>query len=156
MADIVKADLENRLSAAVVRQIYDDNSDGTADNDPIAQVIADAISEFYDWLTPVYGAPPWATVPDGARRLQLDFAVAFAAMRHPEYVRRDGAALLELAYKQVELHRIGKKSFGIGTPPEPAANQGGLVWNGGNDTSVLPRRTFLDGGADDEGGMGDF
>lgn len=155
MADITQEDLEHRLSAAVVRQIFDDDSDGTADEDPVARLLADAISEFYDWLTPVYGAPPWPTVPEGAKRLQLDFAVAYAAMRHPEYVRRDAKALLEHVHNQIKLHREGLKSFGIATAPEPAANQGGFVWDGGPDTSEPPKTFFLPG-ANGCGGMGDF
>ncbi|MBU1028535.1 MAG: DUF1320 domain-containing protein, partial [Nanoarchaeota archaeon] len=80
MTYIVQADIENRISAEVARQILDDNLDGTVDANPLARVIADAESYVEGFLRTVYDLTVIRALGTGApneiKRLCLDVAVA--------------------------------------------------------------------------------
>jgi phage gp36-like protein len=123
--------LENRLSAGMVRRIYDDNNDGTPDNDPIIQLLEDAEAKVDSYLAAVGLVPAdGSPIPRDIQRLDLDVAVAMAAARHPEVLRSYNAeALMRMAEKDLERLRKGVTKTGA-TPPDPAANQGGAVYPG--------------------------
>lgn len=132
-------DLELRLSKTVVQQIYDDDNAGIAKSDAIDALVSDASSKVDSYLRGIYTIP-LSEVPNEVKRLALDVAVAYAAMRHPEYVRRDGKALMEMAEKDLKSLRNGETRLDIQTSPEPAANAGGFVQNG---TTVNPPVPFM-------------
>lgn len=150
MAYIVRTDLEKRLSPAVVRSLYDDDNDGEPDDDPVAQLIADAESKVLGAIVGPGGVYATAfdvnNYPAELKRLFLDAAVAYAAQRHPEYVRREWLPLMQQLDAELSMLRNGKRTLGITTTPEPAANHGGSVVNDVPDTDI--DRTFLDGMGD--------
>jgi phage gp36-like protein len=115
---ISQADLEARLSAKVVRQICDDNNDGKADPSAIARIIEDAEAKFESAIRNVVSVLPLSPVPTEAKRLVLDIAEAYAAKRHPRYVRLDWERLMKAC--DVDLDRIatGKRRLNA-SPPEP-------------------------------------
>ncbi len=160
MAYIDQDDLESRVSAAVLRQILDDDLDGTVDAAPLEQLCADATSKVDGVLRNKY--PTWpddfaSDVPNEVKRLTLDVAVAMLAQRHPEYVRRDWSALMKHAEDELNMLSLGERRLDVDGAPEPAANQGGMVWDGGTDTTVPPQAFFIPGADScNPGGMGDF
>lgn len=138
--------LEGRLSAVVVRRIFDDANIGTADTNAIAQLIQDSSSKVLSWLGPIYDS----TTINGntqaeVQRLALDVAQAMAAQRHPEYVRGDGFKLMEQAERELTNLRKGLTNLGIETTPEPAANQGGDVDSDNPDDDEPQPKVFLGG-----------
>src|SRR5690348_14231244 len=82
-------DLEARLSKAVVRRILDDNNDGETDYDPLQQIRKDSCSKVSSYIIGVYEYPLTQPYPHEVTRLALDVAVAYAAQRHPEVVKKD-------------------------------------------------------------------
>lgn len=123
-----KKQLEDRLSATVVRRIYDDNNDGTADTDPIEQLRLDASSKVRGKLGPVYNPELLlGALADELVRIGLDQAVAMAAQRFPEVMRKDWEKLMTQADKDLSELRKGIANLGVNTSPEPAANVGGEV-----------------------------
>ena len=158
-----QAQLESRLSAKRVKRIYDDNSDGDADANPIKQLRADASSKVRSYLEPLGVMPTFAamvnattgelltgqTFPEEIVRLALDVAVALAAQRHPEVVCMDWRPLMEQCDKDLARLREGKTTLGGQGAPAPV-NQGAEVRSGDPDAPELPSppRTFQN--------MGDF
>lgn len=126
---ITKAQFENRLGAKKVKRIYDDNSDGNADTDPINQLRGDASSKVRSYLDPMGIMTTLEAmfdqdtgelldgkvVPDEVVRLTLDVAVALAAQRHPEVMRQDWIALMKQVESDLCKLRDGKTSLGGGT-----------------------------------------
>ena len=125
MAYITQQDLEDRLGAEVVKQLYDDNLDGTADAGPIARWIKDATSKVDSYLRGIYALPLALPVPNEVSRLTLDVAEAMAARRHPNYVRRNWQELMAAAEKDLISLRRGTTRLDVQGAPEPGANQGG-------------------------------
>jgi len=97
-AYIIQSDLENRVSAQVVREILDDGPDGETDKGVLDRVIADSESTVESFLRKVYDLEALRTlaaasrdnVPNEIKRLCLDIATAYLWDRFPEYVRADG------------------------------------------------------------------
>ena len=146
---IVQADLEQRISAERLKQIYDDNNDGTVDTDPIARLCKDASAKVAGYLRGVYDlAVIAADPPEEVIRLTLDVAVAYAAQRHPEYVKRDWEKLMRAAESDLMRLRKGETRLDVVSTPEPAANEGGSVVSTTVDADGQPGRIFDD--------MGDF
>ena len=153
MAYATTTDLTNRLSASVVRRIYDDNNDGTADTDPLTLLLAHASSKVDSYLAPLGVLPLTAPYPTEVVRLTLEVAVAFGAQRHPEAVRQDWRLLMEQAEK--DLMRLRKGETMLGTypsTPDPPANHGGNVYTRVEQTADQESTDFK-GFFDD---MGDF
>lgn len=152
MAILMQADLEARLSVATVRALYDDDQSGDADAAPVAQLLEDAESYV---LGAIWGAggvyvgavpdPP----PAELKRLCLDAAVAYAAQRFPEVVKRDWQALFEWLKGELKDLRDGVRGLGPQeTATTDAANQGAVV-ESDNPTETATKRFFVSG-------MGDF
>ena len=94
---ITKADLESRVSSTEVRRILDDDSDGSADANPITRVLEDSSAKVAGYLRGIYDLDTIAAnPPNEVKRLTLDVAVAYLAQRHPERVRRDWVELMKL------------------------------------------------------------
>ncbi len=92
---IVQSDVEDRVSAQVLREILDDNVDGAPDEGTVARVISDAESTVESFLRKVYDLEALRAldindVPNEVKRLCLDLSVAYLWDRFPEYVRADG------------------------------------------------------------------
>lgn len=146
-AYFTQTDLELRLSTEVVKQIYDDDNSGSAKSDAIDALVSDASSKVDSYLRGIYTLP-LAVVPNEVKRLALDVAVAYAAQRHAEYVRRDWKPLMEQVEKDLEKLRLGKTRLDVQTDPEPGANEGGFVQNGTASDPNTPFKVFSN--------MGDF
>jgi phage gp36-like protein len=144
--DITEADLKARLGEPIVRAIYDEDNDGAADQDAIARLLADASSKVEAVLAELYPTV-LATVPNEVKRLKLDVAVAMAAQRHPEHVRREWVPLMEYADRELTKLRTGKVGLGFDKPVTPAGNQRAWLGPSTRDPEAPPRK-FDD--------MGDF
>jgi phage gp36-like protein len=151
MGDIIaKADVEARLSAATVRRLLDDDNDGVADTAAVNRLIDDAESKFCGSIGPVHTvAAVIAAQPREAKRICLDLVTAFAAQRHPTYVRADWTELMKAAERDLERLRKGASNLGVDGAPEPAANMGGEVLSGDPNDETPARHVFLYG-------MGDY
>lgn len=148
-AIISQTELENRMSVAVVRAILDDNNDGAADANPVAQLIDDAESKVMSYYQPTYGATLPASIPKELKRMTLDVAYAMAAQRHPEIVRGVDWEKRMLAAER-DLNRMRKRetTLGIDTAPEPSALDGASIVSQTADEDE-PKKYFVDD-------MGDF
>lgn len=149
LALITKGEIELRVSARVLLQIYDDDDDGFVDTAAVEQLIEDASSyvlEFY------YGnhttVPTLDAIPPALRRLALDTAHAYMAMRHPEYVRADGHKMFDRVDKELKRLREAH-TVTVLAPPDPPRNVGGTTGAIGDDASPDPPESFFDN-------MGDF
>lgn len=144
-----QADLENRLSAQVVKQIYDDANIGMASTDPIKRLITDACSYVNETIQPIY--LPWPLVapyPDAVVRLSLDAAEMYAARRHPEYVRHDWEKLKRVLDTDLDKLRKQQRSLGQ-APPDPAQTQGAEVYADDPNVAAPAQSVF-------NGRMGDW
>lgn len=122
-----KAQLEARISAKTVREILDDNNDGTADFDAVEQLQKDATSKVDGVLAAIgiHSLEP-DKVPYEVTRLTLDVAVALAAQRFPEVMRKDWVALMKQADADLKGLRENKTILGAPPVPQPT-NQGASV-----------------------------
>jgi phage gp36-like protein len=131
---ITLSELEDRITETVVRQILDDNVDGTPDANPLARVIEDAESYVEGFLRGNYSLTVLRNLgtaaPNEVKRLCLDVAVSHLYDRHPEYIRADGRRLLERARRDLIDLRKGVTRLDVVGSPEPAANQGGVMLSG--------------------------
>jgi len=145
---IVQADLEARISAEALRQILDDDMDGTPDANALTRVIADSESYVESYLRGNYDLDTIRAlgvgVPNEIKRLCLDVATAYLWERFPEYVRADGYKLLQRA--KVDLTELRKSDRRLDTTvaPEPPANQTHIVRTGDPDHPNIEGKFFLD------------
>jgi hypothetical protein len=123
---------ENRLSAAVVRRIYDDDNVGAVDDDsdsPLGQACRDAETWFEAVAIGIY--PDLVALRAGggdpAVSMVLDCFEAIAAKRFPRAVNRDWQALWDTADKQLMRMRRGEIKLPVTGTPNPPANVGGRV-----------------------------
>ena len=129
---ITQAQLENRLSATVVRRIYDDDNNGTADAAPVALLLLDASSKVAGALGPVYPIDTIremdaAELPGEVVRIALDVAHAMAAQRHPEFVKGDWVELMKAADRDLKMVRDTTHNLGVTGDPEPPTNTASVV-----------------------------
>jgi hypothetical protein len=147
---IEREHLEDRLSADVVRRIYDDNNDGTPDAGPLIQVIADAERRFESAMIGIYPSLTElrATAPTTSS-IVLDLAEALAAKRFPRCVNREWQPLLEDANKQMKEYRTGVAKLPVVGAPNPPANVGGDMFIESVGLSGEQRATFTRNGFGD-------
>jgi phage gp36-like protein len=131
VALIVKADLVNALSPTTVNAIFDDNRDGTADDAPIVDVCARAEAQVMSYLHGVYTVGTIPTTDVLLRAAAVDFAVAYAFERHPEYVRTFGEQPRAERWKRAT-ETMARIQAGIQRPTETNAvqtpkNIGGVI-----------------------------
>ena len=139
---IVQADIEARVSARVLRQVYDDDRAGVAQAAAIAQLIEDAesfveeiVSGTYD-IVEVRAASP---VLSAMKRLCLDVAVSYLRERWPSHTKALAAKSwerLKSECKEVELSCRRINPAGETSGP---ANVGGTVDPGVPDGYPYPR-----------------
>ena len=148
MAYVVQADIEARVSAAVVRQILDDDASGAADAANVNRVIADAESYVEGFLRGIYDIAALRVqgtgAPNEVKRLCLDVAVSYLYERWPEYIRGNWQELRERARMELKDLRNGVTRLDVVGAPEPARNQGGVVRSGDPDSPTPVAKVFLD------------
>jgi len=150
---ITQQDLEDRVSARVLREVLDDENVGLASADSVTRILKDASAKVAGYLRGTYDLTTVASVlPEEVVRLTLDVAVAYLAQRHPEVMRVDWTPLMEQADKELKALRRGDTRLDIEGPPEPPANTGGAVGEGTEPGGVIAydatRTTFQDGFSD--------
>lgn len=148
---LVEADLTRRLTAEVLRHVFDDDADGSADEATVNDFIADAESEVEQRVAKIYGETGLTALraqatacPRTIKRLCLDVFEVRMGNRHPEYVRGQWADrrrqvtkdLDDLAARVTELDVIGT--------PEPAVQEGGYVRSGDPDDTEMNEKWFND------------
>lgn len=128
-------ELRHRLGSHVVDQVLDDDGDGSADQGPVVQILLDSSSKVAGALYGSHTASDVdalkalgtvAELPHEVVRLTLDVAVAFAAQRHGEYVRRDWVPLMAQADKDLKALRLNTVRLDTSGSPQPT-NAGGEV-----------------------------
>lgn len=137
--------VEDRLSAAVVRRVADDNNDGAADTGPLERLITDGEAWFESVALCVY-PDQTALRRDGgvvAQSMVLDCIEAMCARRFPRAMNRDWTQLWEYTDKQLMRLRKGEITLPIQGSPNPASNTGGAVHEGSTELSTLSEPTFF-------------
>lgn len=145
---ISQTDLENRISAATVRELFDDNLDGTADAVPVQDVIDQAEAEVNSYLSRAYPDLTLPVVQSPMPKVlvtaSLMFAVPFSFLRHPEYVRTfgenpRGQSMLDQAHAFMERLCSGKQFlFGVTAESKPSTvggtftDPGPRIWQDAN------------------------
>ena len=144
--------VQRRLTADVVRRVYDDNNIGVVDDEdnednPLVQLIRDAEGKFEGYCRGIYDLAALRRVhPPESVRLCLDVAEALAAKRFPRAMNRDWMALEQSVNSELRDLRTGKTRFDVEGPPEPASNEGGYVSSGDPENQQpIPPATFLNG-----------
>lgn len=150
--------LQNALGPVTYTAIFDDSSLGAGHENATAvdQVLARAHAKVVSRLVSVYGVAGIpsvlpATVPELLVDAELDYAVALAWQRHPEYVRAIGAKhSAAAAYERADA-TMQNVADAIQRLPDVAAtptNVGGVVTDGSN-------RLIIDN-SDGSSNAGDF
>lgn len=131
MADpiITKEQLQARLGAVQFGRVFDDNGDGVGNKLPEEQLRRDASGKVRGAIGLVFDSDLLtADLSDELTRITLDVAVAMAAIRRPTILKGiDGPEAMKQCNDDLKLLRTGVSNLGIKTPPERAANQGGVV-----------------------------
>lgn len=136
MADpfITKEQLQDRLSEPVLRRIADDGGDGIPDQRVVDRLLRDACSKVRGGLGLILDVDLFtevnATEAEELVRIALDTAVAYAAARFPEVMRRDWVPMMKQVDADLDRIRKGLANLGTNLAPEPAANQGGAIRSG--------------------------
>lgn len=153
------AQLASRIGKDAVRALFDDNQDGVADTDNLTALKRDATACVSGYMRGIYSLPLDEPVSYEVTRLALDVAVAYAAERHPEFVRRDWRMLWEKVRQELCDVRNGKTRLDISAATNPAiapSNVGGTVGNTvAADAEETGVATSTDVGSH-WGNMGDF
>lgn len=127
-----QTDLENAMSVATVAAIFDDANTGTLNTHAMNGVIERAEQEVLSWLVGQYG-PNIQQDQDIATDMFLkgcsvEYAVAFAFDRHPEYVRANGKERGERFERaQSRMERVLQARQRVTTAPKIPLNVGGVT-----------------------------
>ncbi len=121
--------LEARISAVTLSRVFDDSGQGSADDDAINQILDDVSSMLRGKIGPVADLAGFTPETQSeVRRIGLDVAVAMAAIRHPEVMRKDGIKLMEMARRDLREIRLGHAGIGSTEPAlQPDTNDYGVV-----------------------------
>lgn len=137
------ADLEAFVGPDLVARYIDDDRDGAADSAAIARLQKTCDSKVESWLRGIYSLDAMRTVkPEAVVRLSLEAARIELFKRHPEIARADWRPYEDSWRKECGDLRAGRMRLDVEASPEPAANVGGVVWDGGDDESELPEPVF--------------
>jgi phage gp36-like protein len=125
---IAQADIEARVSARVLRQIYDDDRAGTAQAAAVAQLITDAESYVEEIVCGIYDIEEVrAAAPAAMKRLCLDAAVAYMRERWPSFTKTVTAKTWERLHTECEQVRLAQRRIDVAGVTEAPANVGGTV-----------------------------
>lgn len=152
---ITPDDLKAALGPGVYVQIFDDDGDGvvTDDDDAVLLVIERAHAEVVSYALRIWDAMP-PGIPPLLKSAELDFAVALAFERHPEYVRAYGEEGRERRWKRAstKMERIAAQAQIVGEgSPDPKTD----IEAGGSITIPNPHPLIVDSSDGDYNG-GDF
>lgn len=136
MGYITGTDLQAALSPATYLAVFDDSNVGTVNTSAVALVIERAHAEVASYLPRITRTYPGA-IPSAVQSLlraaELEYAMAFAFERHPEYVRSFGEGprldMFKRAQARMEAIATGAQ-FATGdavAPLNPAPVTGGIV-----------------------------
>lgn len=147
---VTQAMLEDRMSATVIRRVYDDMNVGGSSDSCVKQIITDGEAMFEGYCRGIYDLTALrAAKPNEAVRLALDCVEVLTIKRFPRAANRDWQPMLEALRKELASLRKGETRLDIIGPPEPAANQGGYVSSGDttdlNSLTTIPDPVFLNG-----------
>jgi hypothetical protein len=154
-----QTDLENALSIPIVKAVYDDDRDGTADSGPIAACLAYGSALCDSFLRKVGIAPgggvltlPLTAVPDEVKFAALDFGIAYTIRRRPDIVKASGEQPWTVFYEQAveQMKRYCASQQMVSPTAMTHATSGGSLFAGatGASGSDLSGSRWLD--------MGDF
>lgn len=165
---LTSTDLDQRMTAAVVVQIFDDdgNADATLATSDLAldateettrdAFIEDGESFVEQWIAATYGDAGLTalralttTAPRAVKRLMLDATEIKMGRRHPEYIRGGWTERRRELIEELKMLRVREVTLDTTGAPEPACNEGGIVRSGDPDATTPRDKMFLDG-------MGDF
>jgi len=130
---ITQAMLSDRVSAAKLARVMDDDNNGTPDTNPVTQLIQDAESHFESYVRGIYPLSTLriTTPPHEATRLCLDIAEAMLCRRFPKAASREWLPLWQATERELLSLRKGDTRLDVDGAPEPGANHGGdYVVNG--------------------------
>lgn len=146
---ITQADLEDRVSRAVVVQILDDDNDGTADVNPVLRLLLDAQSYVEGALRTVFKLDDLRAqnpTDNEIVRLILDRAEGRTYVRHPEHARFDGHKMLDRNDKEIAAF-IARGQRGLDNDQHTALNQGGVVTTMATDNNFpCPPKVIFNSG----------
>ena len=131
-----QTDLANVMSVATFSAIFDDATTGVTNLDIVASVIERAEQEVLSWLVAEYGPAIEKAVGLGSdlflKGCAVEFALAYAFDRYPEYVRANGKESVDRHNRAEE--RMGRVLQSRQRPtslPILPANVGGAVVDNG-------------------------
>lgn len=154
---ITQTDVERRLTAELLRTVFDDDGDGTLESGEegaLSDMIADAENLVEEAIKKTYGPAglTWARgkgtdAPRSIKRRCLDGVRLYIFERHPEFIRidfneawkRHFADLDRLKLREVEM------ATAEGDNQAPAQNEGGVVRSGDPDSTTPRAKIYLDG-----------
>lgn len=152
MGYFTQTDLENAMSVPIVKAVYDDDRDGTADSAPIAACIAYGSALCDSFLRKVGAAPgggtlalPIATCPDEVKFAAVEFGIAYSVRRRPEVTKALGEQPWTVYYEQaVEQMKRYIASVQMVTPTAMAHATTGASIFGGPTGTDLPVSRWAD------------
>ena len=129
-----QSDLQNVLSVATFSAIFADATSGLVDLEIVASVISRAEQEVLSWLVDEYGATIQSEPNLGAdlflKGCALEYAVAFAYDRFPEYQRANGKDQVDrFARAEARMERVLQSRQRPTSLPKAPANVGGVLVN---------------------------
>jgi len=153
MGELVgQQELEDRVSKEVVKQVLDDDNDGTADGDPVRSLIGAVEGHILSTLETQYDTDAIVdamTVADASKKLMrtrlmlkglaLDFCEGRIYRRHPEYGRQDGQEQINSAQKILD--KLIKTDQTLPGISPQAANLGAEVFPD-DETLEVPKKFF--------------
>lgn len=154
---ITQTDVEQRLTAALVLRIYNDDGDGslsTAEESALSDVILDAENRVEESIRKTYGLAglTWlrgesTSAPRSIKRRCLDCVRIYIAERHPEYIRIDTDKAWQRFERDLEMMQEREIELAVigNSEPEPAVNEGGSVYSGNEDDQTPADKVFLNG-----------
>ena len=145
MSYFTQTDLENALSIPIVKGIYDDDRNGTADTAPIAACIAYGTAQCDSFLRKVGLAPgggtltlPLSPVPDEVKFAALDFGIAYSIRRRPDIVKATGEQPWTVFYEQAneQMKRYVSSMQMVSATAMTHATVGGSIFGGATGTDL--------------------
>lgn len=138
-----QTDLENAINVQTVLAIFDDAGTGTINQVALTDCLSRASAMVDSYLARVYRGPfPITQTPFPAmiKIAAIDFAVAYAFERHPEYVRSYGEEKRQERWARARdmMERIcdGLQEMPDYTAQPKQANLGGIVYSAGPRTII--------------------
>lgn len=133
---LAQADLENAISTATVLALYDDGN-GVVNAAAVNANLERAENEVLSWMVPEYGqsvrSDPTLATDAFLKYAALEYAVAHAFDRHPEYVRANGRERGERFERaDARMQRVLQSRQQPPTLATRPANVGGVVTDGGS------------------------